>query len=207
MLELLSRKIREAFAILFPPQPLLGNFQSPAGDEDAVFYLMSWGLIKQNSLLAFYLKRWKRLLSSYSINHFQPVTSYWGCFCYFLAKVIKCKPHGSVSWTRWLCVCVRMQARRSIVRSSKSEDQLSGYEEVRAGPDQDESQRYFSPFDDPQFCTLVSLILIVTSTCLPALHCGGRQRRGDAHLVLPHLAGEPDETQGHHQHYHHHCMK
>ena len=41
VLELLSQKIREAFAILFPPQPLLGNFQSPAGDEDAVFYLMS----------------------------------------------------------------------------------------------------------------------------------------------------------------------
>ena len=68
-----------------------------------------------------------------------------------------------------------MQARRSIVRSSKSEDQLSGYEEVRAGPDQDESQRYFSPFDDPQFCImLVSSISFVTSSCLPALRSGRR---------------------------------
>ena len=113
-----------------------------------------------------------------------------------------------------------MQARRSIVRSSKSEDQLSGYEEVRAGPDQDESQRYFSPFDGPQFCImLVSSISLLTSTCLSALRCGRRQRRGDAHIVLPHLAGEPDETQGHHQHHdrhhyhhgdhhhHHHCWR
>ena len=43
VLELLSQKIREAFAILFPPQPLLGKFQSPSGDE--------------NYHLAYYLKR------------------------------------------------------------------------------------------------------------------------------------------------------
>ena len=101
-------------------------------------------------------------------------------------------PHMSFSYPSnamgcYLLACVASapaQARRSIVRSSKSEDQLSGYEEVRQAakwenePNND-SQLYAADGDSGEE--------LVTSSCLTLLESQMRPRVSTKLKLFPGL--------------------
>ena len=95
--------------------------------------------------------------------------------------------HGSQPLLSNLLACLvsaSAQARRSIVRSSKSEDQLSGYEEVREiGKWKDEpnndSQLYAADGDSGEE--------LVTSSCLTLLESQMRPRVSTKLKFFPRL--------------------